>query len=75
MDLDATIQEHHKREAKCHYKGGRGYQPSVIYWVEADQILGHEYPDGNVPAGMSNLPLIQLGFSRVSPGVTKLYFR
>jgi hypothetical protein len=75
LDLDATIQESHKREAKWHYKGGRGYQPSVIYWVEADQILGDEYRDGNVPAGMSNLPLIRLGFSRLPPGLTERYFR
>jgi len=75
LDLDATIQESHKREAKWHYKGGRGYQPSVIYWVESDQIVGDEYRDGNVPAGMSNLPLIQLGFSRLPPTITQRYFR
>lgn len=75
LDLDATIQESHKKEAQWHYKGGRGYQPSVIYWGEADQILADEYRDGNVPAGMSNLPLIKRGFSLLPSSVEERYFR
>jgi hypothetical protein len=69
LDHDATIQESHKREAASHDKGGRGYQPSVLYWVEADQILGDEYRDGNVPAGMANLPLIQKGFASLPSSI------
>lgn len=63
LDHDATIQESHKKQALAHYKEGRGYQPSVIYWVEADLVVGDEYRDGNVPAGMDNLGLIQKGFA------------
>jgi hypothetical protein len=73
LDHDATIQESHKKQAMDHYDGGRGYQPSVLYWVEADQILGDEYRDGNVPAAMGNLPLIQKGFSSL-PASIKTYF-
>src|ERR1700733_10857510 len=73
LDHDATIQESHKKQAMAHYDGGRGYQPSVLYWVEADQILGDEYRDGNVPAAMGNLPLIQKGFSSL-PASIKTYF-
>ncbi|MBX3252425.1 MAG: hypothetical protein KF901_34945 [Myxococcales bacterium] len=58
MDHDATVIESHEPQAKAHYKGGRGYQPSVIYWVEADQVLGDDFRDGKVPAGMDNLRLI-----------------
>jgi len=60
---DATIQESHKHEAQPHYKGGRGYQPSVIYWAEQDLVIADEYRDGNVPAGMENLRLIRRGFA------------
>lgn len=75
LDHDATILESRKREAKPHYKGGRGYQPSAIYWVEQDLVVADEYRDGNVPAGMSNLPLIQRGFAALPDTVTERYFR
>jgi hypothetical protein len=75
LDHDATIQESHKREAQFHYKGGRGYQPSVIYWAELDMVLADEYRDGNVPAGMSNLPLIKRGFASLPETITERNFR
>lgn len=75
LDHDATIQESHKQEALPHYQGGRGYQPSAIYWAEQDLAIGDEYRDGNVPAGMSNLPLIQRGFAVVPETVQERYFR
>lgn len=75
LDHDATIQESHKLQALAHYKGGRGYQPSAIYWAELDVVLADEYRDGNVPAAMNNLPLIQRGFAGLPPSVTALYFR
>ena len=75
LDHDATIQESHKREALPHYQGGRGYQPAAIYWAEQDLVVADEYRDGNVPAGMANLPLIQRGFRSLPPTVTAYYFR
>jgi hypothetical protein len=75
LDHDATIQESHKRGAMAHYEGGRGYQPSVLYWVEADQIIGDEYRDGNVPAAMANLPLIRKGFSSLPSSATTYFLR
>lgn len=75
LDHDATIQESHKREAQPHYKGGRGYQPSAIYWAEQDLVVADEYRDGNVPAAMKNLPLIQRGFASLPTSVTERYFR
>ncbi len=44
LDHDATIQESHKREARPHYKGGRGYQPTAVYWVEQDLVVADEVP-------------------------------
>lgn len=75
LDHDATIQEAHKKLAQRHYKGGRGYQPSVIHWAEHDLVLADEYRDGNVPAGMGNLPLIQRGFAVLPSAITELFFR
>jgi hypothetical protein len=75
LDHDATIGEAHKQEAKAHYKDGRGYQPSVIYFVEADQVIGDEFRDGNVPAGMSNLPLIKHGFASLPASVQERFLR
>jgi hypothetical protein len=75
LDHDATIQESHKKQALEHYKGGRGYQPSVIYWAETDLVLGDEYRDGNVPAGMENLRLLQFGFSSLPKTVTTYRLR
>jgi hypothetical protein len=75
LDHDATIQESHKRESLAHYQGGRGYQPSVIYWAEQDLVVADEYRDGNVPAGMENLRLIQRGVASLPPTVTAYAFR
>jgi hypothetical protein len=75
LDHDATVVESHKQQAKAHYKGGRGYQPSVIYWVEADQVVGDEFRDGNVPAGMDNLRLIKRGFAALDATVKERFLR
>ena len=75
LDHDATLQESHKREALSHYQGGRGYQPAAIVWVEQDLVVADEYRDGNVPAGMETLPLIQRGFASLPASVTAFFFR
>jgi hypothetical protein len=75
LDHDATLLESHKREAQPHYQGGRGYQPTAVYWVEQDLVVADEYRDGNVGAGMATLPLIQRAFASLPPTVTTCYFR
>lgn len=75
LDHDATIQESHKREALPHYQGGRGYQPTAVYWVEQDLVVADEYRDGNVGAGMATLPLIQRAFANLPASVTHYFFR
>jgi hypothetical protein len=75
LDHDATLLESHKRAALPHYQGGRGYQPVAVYWVEQDLVVADEYRDGNVPAGMDNLPLIRRAFAALPPTVTTRYFR
>ena len=50
-------------------------QVAYIHWAEHDLVLADEYRDGNVPAAMSNLPLIQRGFAALPPTITERLFR
>jgi len=75
LDHDATILESHKREARPHYKGGRGYQPTAVSWVEQDLVVADEFRDGNVGAGMETLPLIRRAFAGLPATVTTFAFR
>ena len=75
IDHDATFIEAHKVLALQHYKGGRGYQPASAVWAETMLVLADEFRDGNVPAGMSNLPLIERAFASLPDSVTERYFR
>jgi len=54
-DQVATIVESRKRNAQAHYEGGRGYQPRVAVWAEADLVLADEFRDGNVRAKQAPL--------------------
>ena len=75
VDQDATILESHKRSARAHYEGGRGYQPMVAVWAEADLVLADEFRDGNVPAKQAPLTCAQLAFAALPASVTQRYFR
>ena len=59
LDIDATVIHSSKRAAKRAYDGERGYQPVLVLWAEQDVIVADEFRDGNVPAGMGNLRIIQ----------------
>ena len=63
IDQDATIIESHKAAAYCHYAEGRGYQPMVAVWAEADLVLADEFRDGNVPAQQEPLTCAKLAFA------------
>jgi hypothetical protein len=73
--MDASIIESHKREAYCHYDGGRGYQPEVVLWVEQDLIVADEFRDGNVPAGKDPLSVVRRGFGALPQTVEEYAFR
>jgi Transposase DDE domain group 1 len=75
IDQDATIIESHKQAALFHYEGGRGYQPMVAVWAEADLVLADEFRDGNVPAKQAPLKCAQLAFAALPESVTQRYFR
>jgi hypothetical protein len=75
VDQDATIIESHKEAAQAHYEGGRGYQPMVAVWAEADLVLADEFRDGNVPAQQEPLTCAQLAFAALPDTIHKRYFR
>jgi len=75
VDQDATIIESHKRSALPHYEGGRGYQPMLAIWAEADLVLADEWRDGNVPANQEPLRCAQMAFGALPGSVKKRYFR
>jgi len=75
VDQDATIIESHKEKALAHYEGGRGYQPMVAVWAEADLVLADEFRDGNVPAQQEPLTCAQLAFAALPDTIQARYFR
>ena len=75
VDQDATIIESHKKAAYCHYEDGRGYQPRVAVWAEADLVLADEFRDGNVPARQDPLSCAKLAFAALPETITRRYFR
>jgi hypothetical protein len=75
VDQDATIIESHKENALAHYEGGRGYQPMVAVWAEADLALADEFRDGNVPAQQEPLTCAQLAFAALPETIQQRYFR
>ena len=75
LGVVCDFSESHKQEALPHYKGGRGYQPSLMSWAEADLVVCDELRDGNVPAAMDNLRLIKRGFAALPSSVTERFLR
>ena len=75
MDQDATIIESHKESALPHYEGGRGYQPMVAVWAEADLVVADEFRDGNVPAQQEPLSRARLAFAALPDHIQQRYFR
>jgi hypothetical protein len=75
VDADATIIESHKRCAMPHYEGGRGFQPMVAVWAEANVILADQWRDGNVPARQAPLDCVRWAFEALPDGIRKRFFR
>ena len=75
IDQDATIIESHKAAAQPHYQGGRGYQPMLALWAEADLVVADEFRDGNVPAVQDPLTCARMAFASLPSSVHTRYFR
>ena len=75
IDLDATVIESWKREAKATYQGGSGYQPQVALWAEMNVVVADEFRDGNVPALWRPVTVAQRAFAALPDTVEEHYFR
>ena len=75
VDLDATIIESWKREAKPTYEGITGYQPVLGLWAEMNVVLADEFRDGNVPAQHALLAVAKRAFQALPKTVEEFYFR
>src|SRR6266567_187582 len=75
LDVDATIIESWKREAKLTYEGSTGYQPVLALWAEMNVVVADEFHDGNVPAHQQLLPITQRALQALPETVVERYFR
>jgi hypothetical protein len=75
IDMDATIIESWKREARRTYQGTTGYQPMLALWAELNVIVADEFRDGNVSSGTQLLPVAQQAFAALPESVEERYFR
>lgn len=75
VDLDATIIESWKREAKPTYEGTTGYQPVLALWAEMNVVLCDEFRDGNVPSHHALLPVARRAFQALPETIQEFYFR
>jgi len=75
VDLDSTIIESWKKEAKRTYEGCDGYQPMLALWAEMNVVLADEFRDGNVPAQQEPLRVAQRAFAALPETVGERYFR
>lgn len=75
VDVDATVIESWKREAKATYEGGNGYQPMLALWAEMNVVLADQFRDGNVPAIQDPLSAARRAFAALPETVEERYFR
>lgn len=75
VDLDSTIIESYKREARATYQGVSGYQPMLALWAEMNLVLADEFRDGNVPAQQEPLRVARRAFQALPTTVEEYYFR
>ena len=75
VDLDSTIVESWKQQAKKTYEGSTGYQPMLALWAEMDVVLADEFRDGNVPAVQEPRRVAQRAFAALPETVGEYYFR
>ena len=75
LDMDASVVETQKREARYSYRKRKAYQPLTTYWYEADLVLHSEFRDGNVPAGHEQLRVMREALGSLPEGVEQVRLR
>ena len=75
LDVDATVIEAEKEAAQWTYKKEKGYQPLLGFLFELGLILGDEFRDGNVPAGVGAVEFLELCQRMMPKGKRIAYYR
>jgi hypothetical protein len=75
LDMDATLVETGKAEARFGYQGTKAYQPLQVYWAEQDMLVDSEFRDGNVPAGYEQLRVLKEALEAMPEGVAQVLLR
>jgi len=75
LDMDATLVETDKSDAKFCYKGFKSYQPLNTWWAEQGHVLHTEFRDGNVPAGFEQLRVFKEALDCLPEGVERVRLR
>lgn len=75
LDVDASIIESEKQEAKITYKGEKGYQPQLGFLFESGLILEDEFREGNIPAQSGAVEFIKRCFAAMPSGKSITYLR
>jgi hypothetical protein len=75
LEVDATVIESWKREAKPTEEGGTGYQPVLALWAEMHGVVADEFRDGNGPAHQQRLPITQRAFQALPETEVERSFR
>lgn len=75
LDVDASVHPCDKKEALYAYEHGRAYQPVVVLWKEQGLIVHDEFRDGNVPAGMGNVGVLEAALEKLPEGLSEIYVR
>ncbi len=76
FDLDASLIESYKRDAKKTYKGFRGYDPLLMVIAEYNLVYMGIFRDGNISPHSHNLSLLRACYYRLPPELRgRVWFR
>ena len=82
LNMDATVLASGKKEALFTYRSAtgqapreRGYQPLTVFCPELGMVLASEFRDGNVPAKVRNLELLEQVLAELPPEIKRVGFR
>jgi hypothetical protein len=65
----------HKKKALYGYLKFKAYQPVNVYCPELDCIMGTEFRDGNVPAKMNLMQMLQVCVRGLPKSIKQIYYR
>ena len=75
LDVDATVIEADKEEARWTYKKEKGYQPMLGFLFELGLIVADEFRDGNVPAQSGAVEFLERCQQMMPKGKRIAYYR